>query len=354
MVQELSRYNLVNGGAYVIEVSIGRSGLSYGRLIMSGYTAVMTKFRDTFRLIVALALLPVMLVQQSFAWGRDGHMMINRLAGAALPSDVPEFLRSKEALDALEYYGPEPDRWKSPGEPELNATQSPDHFIDLEYADLVGELPRRRYDYVRALAFAQKSHADLPLSPEKVGMQPYQAVEVWERLKSAMRDYRKLKADHKDTKPSESEIVFLAGWLGHYVADGSQPLHTTIQYNGWTGPNPNGYTTEHRIHALFESTYVSANIKPAEVAPLIPEKPVVLGDVFTDYMAYLRHTNSLVEKTYQLEKAGAFTDAGTPEGKTFTEERLAAGATELRDMIYSAWVKSAEPLPAYRPDSQGF
>jgi len=354
LVQELSRYNLVNGGAYVIEVSIGRSGLSYGRLIMSGYTAVMTKFRDTFRLIVALALLPVMLVQQSFAWGRDGHMMINRLAGAALPSDVPEFLRSKEALDALEYYGPEPDRWKSPGEPELNATQSPDHFIDLEYADLVGELPRRRYDYVRALAFAQKSHADLPLSPEKVGMQPYQAVEVWERLKSAMRDYRKLKADHKDTKPSESEIVFLAGWLGHYVADGSQPLHTTIQYNGWTGPNPNGYTTEHRIHALFESTYVSANIKPAEVAPLIPEKPVVLGDVFTDYMAYLRHTNSLVEKTYQLEKAGAFTDAGTPEGKTFTEERLAAGATELRDMIYSAWVKSAEPLPAYRPDSQGF
>ncbi|MGD0446310.1 MAG: S1/P1 nuclease [Edaphobacter sp.] len=353
-MQELSRYNLVNGGAYVIEVSIGRSGLSYGRLIMSGYTAVMTKFRDTFRLIVALALLPVMLVQQSFAWGRDGHMMINRLAGAALPSDVPEFLRSKEALDALEYYGPEPDRWKSPGEPELNATQSPDHFIDLEYADLVGELPRRRYDYVRALAFAQKSHADLPLSPEKVGMQPYQAVEVWERLKSAMRDYRKLKADHKDTKPSESEIVFLAGWLGHYVADGSQPLHTTIQYNGWTGPNPNGYTTEHRIHALFESTYVSANIKPAEVAPLIPEKPVVLGDVFTDYMAYLRHTNSLVEKTYQLEKAGAFTDAGTPEGKTFTEERLAAGATELRDMIYSAWVKSAEPLPAYRPDSQGF
>jgi S1/P1 Nuclease len=302
------------------------------------------------RLIVALALLPVMLVQQGFAWGREGHMMINRLAGAALPSDVPEFLRSKEALDALEYYGPEPDRWRSPGEPELSAAQAPEHFLDMEYADLVGELPRRRYDYVRALAFAQKAHPDLPLSPEKVGMQPYQTVEVWERLKSAMRDYRALKADHKDTKPSECEIVFLAGWLGHYVADGSQPLHMTIQYNGWTGPNPNGYTTEHKIHSLFESTYVAANIKPAEVAPLIVAKPVVVGDVFTDYMAYLRHTNTLVEKTYQLEKAGGFTGAGTPEGKAFTEERLAAGATELRDMIYSAWVKSADPVPAYRPE----
>jgi len=310
----------------------------------------MKKFRDLIRFIVSAALVPLMTVQPSFAWGREGHMMINRLAGAALPSDVPEFLRSKEALDALEYYGPEPDRWKSPGEPELNAAQSPEHFIDLEYADVVGELPRRRYDFVRALAFAQKAHPDLPLSPEKVGLQPYQAVEVWERLKSAMRDYRELKADRKDIKPSECEIVFLAGWLGHYVADGSQPLHTTIQYNGWTGPNPNGYTTEHKIHALFESTYVSQNIKASEVAPLIVAKPVVLGDVFTDYMAYLRHTNSLVEQTYQLEKAGAFAGAGTPDGRKFTEERLAAGATELRDMIYSAWVKSAEPVQRYHPE----
>jgi hypothetical protein len=84
------------------------------------------------------------------------------------------------------------------------------------------------------------------------------------------------------------------------------------------------------------------------VAPLITAKPVVLGDVFTDYMVYLRHTNSLVEKTYQLEKAGGFSGAGTPEGKAFAEERLAAGATELRDMIYSAWVKSADPVPVYQ------
>jgi hypothetical protein len=297
------------------------------------------------RVAAAVALMPAMLVQQGLAWGRDGHMMINRLAGAALPSDVPEFLRSKQALDALEYYGPEPDRWKSPLEPELNAAGSPEHYIDLEWADLVGDLPRKRYDYVRALAYAQKSHPDLALTPDKVGLQPYVTVEVWERLKSAMRDYRQLTQDHKDTKPSECEIVFLAGWLGHYVADGSQPLHTTIQYNGWTGPNPNGYTTEHKIHALFESVYVSANVKASDVAPLIPAKPVVVGDIFTDYMAYLRHTNSLVEKTYQLDKAGAFTGAGTPEGKAFTDERLAAGATELRDLIYSAWVKSAEPLP---------
>jgi hypothetical protein len=303
--------------------------------------------RSAVRFAVAVFVLPAVLVQQSFAWGMDGHMIVNRLAGSALPADVPEFLRTPAAVSSLEYYGPEPDRWRTPAEPELNAAQAPEHFIDLEYADLVGPVPRRRYDFIRALAAAQPQHPDIAMTPEKIGLQPYETSEVYERLQSAMRDYRGLVAAKKDTRASEAEIIFLAGWLGHYVADGSMPLHTSIKYNGWVGPNPNGYTTEHHIHALFESDYVHANVKASDVAPLITAKPVLLGDVFTEYMAYLRHSNTLVERTYQLEKAGAYTGAGTPEGKAFLDQQLAAGATELRDMIYTAWVKSADPLPPY-------
>ena len=308
----------------------------------------MRPLTHTARFLAALLLLPLLTIQPAFGWGSDGHMLINRLAGAALPADVPAFLRSPAALDALEYYGPEPDRWRSSAEPELSAAQAPEHFIDLEWADLAGPLPRRRYDFIRALAAAQPAHPDIPLTPEKVGLQPYVTDEVFERLESAFRDYRTLVAAKQDTKPSEAEIVFLAGWLGHYVADGSQPLHTTIQYNGWTGPNPHGYTTEHRIHSLFETAFVHANVKPADIQPLVAAaKPVVLKDVFVDYLAYLRHTSTMVEQTYQLEKAGAFTGTGTPASKAFVDERLAAGAIELRDIIYTAWIKSADPVPAY-------
>ena len=308
----------------------------------------MRHFTHAARLAAALLLLPLLTIQPAFGWGADGHMLINRLAGAALPADVPAFLHTPAALDALEYYGPEPDRWRSPAEPELNAAQAPEHFIDLEWADLVGPLPRRRYDFIRALAAAQPAHPDIPLTPEKVGLQPYVTDEIFERLESAFRDYRALVAAKQDTKPSEAEIVFLAGWLGHYVGDGSQPMHTTIQYNGWTGPNPHGYTTEHRIHALFETAFVHVNVKPADVRPLVAAvKPVVLKDVFADYLDYLRHSNTLVEQTYQLEKAGAFTGAGTPAGKAFVDQQLAAGAIELRDLIYTAWIKSADPVPAY-------
>jgi S1/P1 Nuclease len=308
----------------------------------------MTKIGGVVRLAVAAVLVPVMMVEPSLAWGSDGHKMINRLAAANLPKDVPAFLRNGSALDTMEYLGPEPDRWRNKAEEELVAAQAPEHFIDLEYADLVGPLPKKRYDFIRALDKAQAAHPDLPLTPENVGLQPWVTEEVYERLKSAMREYRHLLAAGEDTKPVETAILFYAGWLGHYVGDGSQPLHVTIQYNGWTGPNPNGYTTDHKIHSLFESVYVSANIKPSDVAPLVKaSEPKLLNDEWANYMDYLRHSATLVEKTYQLEKAGAFAGAGTPEGKAFTEERLAAGAIELRDMIYTAWVRSGDPVEEF-------
>jgi len=43
------------------------------------------------------------------------------------------FLRSPDAIAEIEYLGPEPDRWRSPAEPELVAAQAPEHFIDMEW-----------------------------------------------------------------------------------------------------------------------------------------------------------------------------------------------------------------------------
>ncbi len=272
------------------------------------------------------------------AWGNEGHRLINRLAATALPADVPAFLRTEAALNEIEYLGPEPDRWRSPAEPELSASQAPEHFIDLEPADALGPLPRRRLDFEAKLFAAGER-------PEKVGLQPWAATEVWERVKAAMREYRTLKAAGKDTQPVERAIIFYVGWLGHYVGDASQPLHTTIQYNGWVGPNPNGYTTSHQIHWQFEGPFVAANIHAAEVqSKMTPLKPID-GDIFDSYVAYLRHTATYVEPVYQLEMAGGFVGAGSAASRNFTAERLADGASMLRDMVYSAWLDSAKPVP---------
>jgi hypothetical protein len=121
-----------------------------------------------------------------------------------------------------------------------------------------------------------------------------------------------------------------------------------MEYNGWTGPNPKGYEGK-EIHGRFESNFLNANVKPErDVAPLMTSEPKVIPDVFADFVAYLRRSHSYVEQIYAIDKVHGFDGAGSAEAKALVDERLAAGATELRDLIYTAWVDSATPLPRYQ------
>jgi hypothetical protein len=298
---------------------------------------------------VLVALLCILPATPAFAWGPDGHRIVNRLGAESLPAEVPEFLRTQAAIAEIEYLGPEPDRWRSPNEAELNAAQAPEHFIDLELADMVGKLPRQRYDFIAALYATGLTHPDeaRELRPERVGLQPWVTNEVYQRLQAALREYREQKARGEDTKAVEAAAIFYAGWLGHYVGDGAMPLHTTVDYNGWVEKeNPNQYVTSPGIHSEFESRFVHQNIKAKDAAPFMaPVK--TLSDPFEDYVAYLRASHAQVERVYQLEKAQGFEGAGTAESRQFTAQRLAAGASEFRDMIVTAWEKSAAPVPAY-------
>ncbi len=315
-------------------------------LTTQSYTAVMLirHLRSHMGLRCLLALCASFaLAPAAHSWGNEGHRLINRLAISTLPSDVPAFLRSEAAIEEIEYLGPEPDRWRSPAEPELSAAQAPEHFIDLEPADALGPLPRNRLDF-EAKVFAAGQR------PEKIGLQPWETTEVWERLKAALREYRHLAAAGQNTRPVEQAAIFYAGWLGHYVGDGSQPLHTTIQYNGWVGPNPNGYTTAHTIHWQFEGPFVGANILAPQVETRMTPPHAMDGDLFNAYVAYLRQTSTHVEMVYQLEKAGGFLGAGSPESREFAADRLAAGASMLRDMILTAWLESAKPVPGPNAD----
>jgi hypothetical protein len=296
----------------------------------------------------AVITIPVAHSIPAFAWGNEGHTYINRVATQKIPPSMPRFLRQAEI--EVSYLGPEPDRWRNPAEFALKNAQEPDHFIDLERVSWLDPLPQTRYEFYRKLyekRAATRDNADDYL-PEHVGLQPYITLEVYGRLKAAFREYRQQLAAHQSTAAVQQAIIFYAGWLGHYVADGSQPLHTTIQYNGWIGPNPNGYTTEHGIHALFEATYVAANITAKDFAPQV-KSPTRLNDPFADYMAYLKHSNGLVEQVYALEKAGGFSAKASPAAFAFTTERLAAGSQMLLNLWYTAWLESAAPVPEHTP-----
>lgn len=279
------------------------------------------------------------------AWGNEGHTAINRVAAQKIPVGMPKFFRRAATVDEIAYLGPEPDRWRSPSEFALKNAQEADHFIDLERVSWLDPLPQGRYEFYRKLyekRAATIEHPDEYL-PERVGLLPYITMEVYGRLKAAFREYRQQLAKHQSTMAVQQAIIFYAGWMGHYVADGSQPLHTTIQYNGWVGPNPNGYTTQHTIHGQFESAYVAANITAKDFSALV-KAPQRLDDPFARYVAYLRQSNGMVENVYELEKAGGFSGKGSPAAFKFTTQRLAAGSQMLLNLWYTAWMESAIPV----------
>ena len=300
-------------------------------------------FRATLALVLILVLAPL----PSSGWGAEGHLMINQIAASHIPKDMPKFFR--QAGVRLGYLASEPDRWRDKRDAQLKYAQEPEHFIDLERVDWMAEFPRDRWQFVHALYEKRATVANPDdLLPEKVGLLPYETMEVYQRLREAFRQYRQLRNDRKPTEAVEQDIIFYAGWLGHYVGDTSQPLHTTIHYDGWVGPNPNRYTvhveptpTAPGLHWKFEGSFVAANIKTADVSAHM--RPVQrLSDPFQDYLKFLRGSHSLVEKLYQLDKAKAFDGAGTPEGRRFVAENMAAGAQMLVNMWYTAWLESAQ------------
>jgi hypothetical protein len=261
---------------------------------------------------------------------------------------MPSFMRL--AAERLAYLGPEPDRWRERSEFSLKNSQEPDHYLNMELVADVPDLPQGRYDYYRLLyakRVAAKKNGDEFL-PETVGTQPYITIEIYDRLKVAFREYRRMKQQNLPTEAVEQNAVLYAGWLGHYVADGSNPLHTTISYDGWVGPNPNGYTTQKGIHAEFEGRFVTRTLDQMEIASLVQD-PVRQKDPWHDYLQYLRDSNHLVEMVYQLEKAGELKDTGTAESRQFLRQRLAAGAQMLLNLWYTAWEESALPVPPRSP-----
>src|SRR5581483_499950 len=300
-------------------------------------------------LLCAAVLLPLEFL---FSWGNEGHLLISGVAARHVPKSMPLFFRTASARARIEYLGPEPDRWRFNTEPELKQSQEPDHYLNLETIAGI-PLPPGRYDFYRkleekraaAVAAGAKPAEVEALLPEHVGLQPYIAMEIYGRLKVAFREYRRLRREKKPTLPAEQNAVFYAGWLGHYVADASQPLHATVHYNGWTGLNPNGYTTDKKTHWNFEGQFVQNHLKDLQNIGDRLKPPVKLQHPFDDYMAYIRESNGQVKRLYQLEKTGAFKDAGTPEGVEFVRARMAAGAQMLLNLWYTAWLESAVEPP---------
>lgn len=257
------------------------------------------------------------------AWWAEGHATIADAAASTLPDEMPKFFRA--AGKDLGHYSGDPDRWKNRSCTFLRATEAPDHFIDLE--DYQGkELPKSRY---KALVLLQSLKQD----PEKAGLLPYALMEHYERLCCAFYDHR---ADPKNEAIQRKCIVY-AGVLAHYTGDCVMPLHTTRNYDG--RKDKDGNFVQKGIHAKIDAFPEKNGFKAEEIARGIAPKQ--LDDEWAHVVEQVNASHKLVEKCYDLDKAGAF-DKPTKESRQFILDRCRTGAQFTADLWYSAWLRSAK------------
>jgi len=272
------------------------------------------------------------LVPSTSAWGDEGHRYVNLVAAEKLPSAMPAFF--KNAAARLSFLGPEPDRWRDQRElfNALREVNAPDHFIDIDKPEDFQALPNDRYKYADWLRAKGKD-------PKDVGFLPYAILEGYQKIQVLFRLWRDpQQAAERDQ--IEQNIIYYAGVVGHYVADGAQPLHTTIHYNGWsTSLNPDIFTRE-PLHWRFEGEYVRAQIKPEDFRELVkPAQP--LQDPFSDTMKFLFDSYNQVEQLYRMDKTARWeANNRNTESKRFVAGRLAAGSQMLANLWYTAWLNS--------------
>jgi len=274
------------------------------------------------------------------AWGEKGHLMINRLAIDSAYSKLPEFMNA--AREQLIYNGYEPDRWREEGRASaMNTTQAADHFFDSEYWGAISTIEPDRYFFMEKIA-AKK------IELIKVGYLPYAILENYGKLVNAFRFWRNAKTP-QDRESARGNAVYVAGVLGHYVGDASQPMHLSIQYNGWldTTPNPKNYTKDRGFHIRYETNYVDAAIQLNAVKPKV-QPPQRLTNAWNSIKQYLTQSFSELEPIYELEKAGEFNpQQPRTKGTEVITAQLARAGTMLSSLWYTAWLESGEPVPGH-------
>ncbi|HWQ86178.1 S1/P1 Nuclease [Brevundimonas sp.] len=293
---------------------------------------------------------------QADAWGNTGHRLIGVAAVRGLPEDLPAFLRTPGAAAEVGELAREPDRTKGGGQPH-DRERDTAHFVDMDDAGRIinaggpsiDALPRLKSEYDAALIAAG-------LDVDDAGYLPYAIMDGYQQLARDFAAWRVLNAaETRETDPGkrawyredrrrrEALILRDMGYLGHYVGDGSQPHHTTIHYNGWSrdAPNPDGFTTSRQTHGAFEGAF-TARVARLDAVEAAMAAPTLDGfDLRARVPAYLKTTLAEVRPFYVLEKAGGFGE-GDARGAAFVTARLAAGASELRDLYVLAWRDSAD------------
>ena len=283
-----------------------------------------THSRSRWNLPVAFLLIVTALA--ALGWGNVGHLFINTKAVYNLPAAMALFINKgvyfgQHASDADYRKGTDP-------------AEAPKHFIDIESYPAFQNLTLN-LDSLKAIYGTS--------GVTSIGILPWATVQTYDSLVTSLK------------RGSFTRAESIAADLGHYVGDGHQPLHVTVNYDGQMTGNGG-------IHSQYETTMINSYASRLSVSPV---PAVYVSNRFAYVMAYLLVSNSLVDSILQADDGArslsGWNGSGSPpagyipelwnECRSVTLREMQGATVALADLWYSAWVdagliaSSASSLP---------
>lgn len=261
-------------------------------------------------------------------WGSTGHRIINGEATIHLPPEMSAFVAQRAWLSdsasvadwrrsGTNGYGPVP-------------SDAPRHYLDVD--DYPEHTTRSVTTDLSAL-IAQYGISRVTAN----GTLPWAVGEAVDTLTAALqrRDLRKAWSTAAD--------------LGHYVGDGHNPLHCTVDYNGRASlPGSSG------IHSRYESSMVSRHNGSITIGP---DTAVYIADVVAFALGFVYDSQELVDTLYAADVAAradaGWSGSGTPPAAyldalwsytgDLTRQRFQAASRAFASLLYTAWIDAGSP-----------
>jgi hypothetical protein len=268
---------------------------------------------------IALRCIPILFLIQNFAlsWGSTAHRFINLKAPMHLPETMADLKK-----DSLFYrsYASAPDGRKNSSDTSFFA-EDKRHYIDIDVYPNFKTIPHN-LDSMIALYGRSYVH--------ETGTLPWAIVMTLDslRVQFIRHDYIKAESTMSD--------------LGHYVADATQPLHCTQNYDGFLTGNGG-------IHSRYESsmitTYQSLLTISQDSARYIYSPLDYSFELILQSQALV--DSVLIADTYAKNISGwsgsgtvpaAYYTALWEKTQQFTRERIQTATVAISSLWYSAWL----------------
>lgn len=253
-----------------------------------------------------------------YGWGKKAHKLVNVKAIEFLPDEMSEMLAWK---DYVGEHSIDPDLRK-----DTDSTEGPKHYIDIDFYPefLNGKMIEDREQ------LAQKYGAEKIV---KMGLLPWATLDTYKMLEKSFKE-----------KNRDKILIYISD-LGHYVADGHQPFHTVLNYDGQL-------SDQRGIHGRYESEMVNKYIDEI-TSEVTKGKIEYISEPLDFVFDYLTRSNSFAPVIFDADKtAYEITSSHGSDDyyrllwfrtKYVTTYQLSNASSVLASFIYSAWVDAGKP-----------